>query len=97
MVVLTALFGRETFAYTSLMLCPMADLRTRFLDRSDPNAPDQIPENTFSNRVKALLGIRRPRAYRPLSSWTTLALRQLQLVWRPHLLGAILYEVRVQA
>lgn len=60
----------------------------------NPSAPDLIPDGRLSSRVKALIGVLGPTMTAQRFSLKDDFLRMLRLVWRPHLLGVMIYEVR---
>ncbi|KAI0826479.1 MFS general substrate transporter [Irpex lacteus] len=78
-VVIIALFGEET-------------LYDRKLANPKPIAR---PASSLRYRIETLIGITGIRMSKYRSSWTDVVLVWFRLVWRPHLLGVLLFEAMV--
>ena len=62
-------------------------------DRRDPAAYEHVPKDTLSSRIQTLIGVTGVRLARFRAGWRELMLCPLQLIWRPHLLSIMIYEV----
>lgn len=96
MLLLTVIFGRETYTFPTGPHNTCTHDSCRYLDRRNPSAPDLIPDGKLSSRVKALIGVLGPQMTAQRFSLKEDFLRMLRLVWRPHLLGVMIYEVRLR-
>ena len=64
-------------------------------DRKLPNPrPEPIPESRLRYRIETLIGITGAKMAKYRDSWYTAVFAILNVVWRPHLLLILIFEVR---
>jgi hypothetical protein len=68
---------------------------TRLYDRKLPN-PHPIPRPTsnLTYRIQTLVGITGVRMVKYRPGWKECAIIWFKIIWRPHLVGVLLFEVR---
>jgi MFS family permease len=90
-VVIIVLFGKETWAVHIIPFWPVYwnhVLHFRMYDRNIKPVPE-MP----SGRINALLGFTGVKMSKYRMSWTQAILSPLNVVWRPHILGILIFEV----
>lgn len=82
--------AESTFLYPVLM----AASPLRLYDRKLPNPrPIPRPTSTVLYRLQTLVGITGARMAKYRAGWQEVAFVWFKLVWRPHLLGVLCFEV----
>ena len=63
-------------------------------DRKLPNPrPEPIPASRLQYRIETLIGITGARMAKYRATWSEVIFVWFKLVWRPHLLGILCFEV----
>ena len=62
---------------------------------ADPK-PIPRPKSALRYRIETLIGITGVRMAKYRATWTEVVLSWFNLIWRPHLLGILLFEVSFQ-
>jgi hypothetical protein len=91
-----ALWGRNVNIVIKILpyLC-FTFFLTRLYDRKLPN-PHPIPRPTsnLTYRIQTLVGITGVRMVKYRPGWKECAIIWFKIIWRPHLVGVLLFEVR---
>lgn len=65
----------------------------RMFDRPTKALPEQPPKKGLRYRVETLLGLTGLKLARERASWSEVAMAPLRIIWRPHLLSILVFEV----
>ena len=76
-----------------VLLLKLVEFLRRMYDRHLSNPKPLPKQNKFRERFNALIGITGYRMARYRQSWKEVVLAPLNVVWRPHLLSILLFEV----
>jgi MFS family permease len=92
-VLLIIFFMEETYVSTPLLVALLISLyEPRIYDRTVKPIPE-APTGGLKNRIEALIGLTGAKMSKYRVSWAESILTPLNMVWRPHLLMVLIFEV----
>ena len=89
---LIVFFGEETYESYNYLLSALWFIISSMYDRTVKPIPPR-PSFGLRYRIETLIGVTGLKMAKYRSSWTDIVLGCINIVWRPHLLGILVFEV----